>query len=82
MPNEAIETEGKDLPLRCDIRLLGRILSDPGARYPQSFPYLDPLDHTQIELLNRKRAGDASDDVGPGLRLTINGLAAGLRNNG
>jgi hypothetical protein len=82
MPNEAIETDGKDLPLRRDIRLLGRILGDLGALYPQPFPYLDPLNHTQIEVLNRKRAGDASDDVGTGLRLTINGLAAGLHNNG
>jgi phosphoenolpyruvate carboxylase len=46
------------------------------------FPYLDPLNHMQIELLNRYRAGDASDDVVTGIRLTINGLAAGLRNSG
>ena len=46
------------------------------------FPYLDPLNHMQIELLKRYRAGDASDDVVTGIHLTINGLAAGLRNSG
>ncbi len=46
------------------------------------FPYLDPLNHMQIELLRRYRAGDASDDVVTGIHLTINGLAAGLRNSG
>jgi phosphoenolpyruvate carboxylase len=41
------------------------------------FPYLDPLNHMQIELLNRYRAGDASDDVVTGIRLTINGSLRG-----
>jgi phosphoenolpyruvate carboxylase len=46
------------------------------------FPYLDPLNHMQIELLKRYRAGDASDNVVTGIHLTINGIAAGLRNSG
>jgi phosphoenolpyruvate carboxylase len=46
------------------------------------FPYLDPLNHMQIELLKRYRAGDADDDVVTGIHLTINGIAAGLRNSG
>jgi phosphoenolpyruvate carboxylase len=46
------------------------------------FPYLDPLNHMQIELLRRYRAGDAADDVVAGIHLTINGIAAGLRNSG
>ena len=46
------------------------------------FPYLDPLNHMQIELLKRYRAGEASEDVVTGIHLTINGLAAGLRNSG
>jgi phosphoenolpyruvate carboxylase len=46
------------------------------------FPYLDPLNHMQIELLKRYRAGDTSDDVITGIHLTINGIAAGLRNSG
>jgi phosphoenolpyruvate carboxylase len=46
------------------------------------FPYLDPLNHLQIELLKRHRAGDADDKVVEGIHLTINGVAAGLRNSG
>jgi phosphoenolpyruvate carboxylase len=46
------------------------------------FPYLDPLNHVQIELLRRHRAGDTDERVVPGIHLTINGIAAGLRNSG
>jgi phosphoenolpyruvate carboxylase len=46
------------------------------------FPYLDPLNHMQIELLKRYRAGDADENVVTGIHLTINGIAAGLRNSG
>jgi phosphoenolpyruvate carboxylase len=46
------------------------------------FPYLDPLNHMQIELLKRYRAGDADENVVTGIYLTINGIAAGLRNSG
>ncbi len=45
-------------------------------------PYLDPLNHMQIELLKRYRAGDTAEDVIAGIHLTINGIAAGLRNSG
>lgn len=46
------------------------------------FPYLDPMNHLQIELLKRHRAGDEDDRVIHGINLTINGIAAGLRNSG
>jgi phosphoenolpyruvate carboxylase len=46
------------------------------------FPYLDPLNHMQLELLKRHRAGDTADAVVEGIHLTINGIAAGLRNSG
>jgi phosphoenolpyruvate carboxylase len=46
------------------------------------FPYMDPLNHTQIELLRRYRAGDRHEAVVTGIHLTINGIAAGLRNSG
>jgi phosphoenolpyruvate carboxylase len=46
------------------------------------FPYLDPLNHIQIELLKRHRAGDTDDRVVQAIHLTINGIAAGLRNSG
>jgi phosphoenolpyruvate carboxylase len=46
------------------------------------FPYLDPLNHIQIELLRRYRAGDRDERSRRGIHLTINGVAAGLRNSG
>jgi phosphoenolpyruvate carboxylase len=46
------------------------------------FPYLDPLNHVQIELLGRHRSGDTDERVVHGIHLTINGIAAGLRNSG
>jgi phosphoenolpyruvate carboxylase len=46
------------------------------------FPYLDPLNHVQVELLKRHRAGDADARVVEGIHLAINGIAAGLRNSG
>lgn len=45
-------------------------------------PYLDPLNHLQIELLKRYRSGDESIEVQNGIHIAINGLAAGLRNSG
>ena len=46
------------------------------------FPYLDPLNHLQVELLRRWRSGDHGDLTKRGIQLTINGLATGLRNSG
>jgi phosphoenolpyruvate carboxylase len=46
------------------------------------FPYLDPLNHLQVELLRRYRAGEAGERTRRAIHLTINGIAAGLRNSG
>jgi phosphoenolpyruvate carboxylase len=46
------------------------------------FPYLDPLNHLQVELLRRYRAGRTDERSKRAIHLTINGLAAGLRNSG
>jgi phosphoenolpyruvate carboxylase len=46
------------------------------------FPYLDALNHMQIELLRRFRAGDSDERTARAIHLTINGVAAGLRNSG
>ncbi len=46
------------------------------------FPYMDPINHLQVELLRRYRAGDADDRIQRGILLSINGIAAGLRNSG
>jgi phosphoenolpyruvate carboxylase len=51
------------------------------------FPYLDPLNHVQVELLKAHRAQnpaeqDPDEEVLRGIQLTINGISAGLRNSG
>ena len=51
------------------------------------FAYLDPLNHLQVELIRRHRAAIASEcevdeRVRRGIHLSINGIAAGLRNTG
>jgi phosphoenolpyruvate carboxylase len=45
-------------------------------------PYIEPLNHLQVELIGRHRAGDTNPLVREGIHLTINGIAAGLRNSG
>jgi phosphoenolpyruvate carboxylase len=45
-------------------------------------PYIDPLNHLQVALLHRHRAGDNNEKVKRAIHLTINGIAAGLRNSG
>jgi phosphoenolpyruvate carboxylase len=46
------------------------------------FPYLDPLNHVQVELLQAHRAQSTDEQVLRGIQLTINGISAGLRNSG
>ncbi|MGC4397415.1 phosphoenolpyruvate carboxylase [Hydrogenophaga sp. T2] len=46
------------------------------------FPYIDPLHHLQVELMRRYRSGLAGERVQLGIHLSINGIAAGLRNTG
>jgi phosphoenolpyruvate carboxylase len=46
------------------------------------FPYLDPLNHVQVELLKAHRAQNPDEQVLRGIQLTINGISAGLRNTG
>ncbi len=46
------------------------------------FPYLEPLNHLQVELLRRYRSGDEDELVQRGILLTMNGLASALRNSG
>lgn len=45
-------------------------------------PYIDPLNELQIDLIRRRRAGDDDARIAEGIHLTINGIAAGLRNTG
>ncbi|AKJ31107.1 phosphoenolpyruvate carboxylase [Caldimonas brevitalea] len=65
-----------------------RLASNPAlARsIEHRFPYLDPLNHLQVELMRRyrqqKQAGEVSERVQRGIHISINGVAAGLRNTG
>ncbi len=45
-------------------------------------PYMNPLNHLQVELLRRFRTGADAGEVRRAIQLAINGLAAGLRNSG
>ena len=49
-------------------------------------PYIDPLNHLQVELMRRHRARAAGEPVNErvrnGIHISINGVAAGLRNTG
>jgi phosphoenolpyruvate carboxylase len=46
------------------------------------FPYIDPLHHLQVELVRRHRAGELDERARRGIHISINGIAAGLRNTG
>ena len=46
------------------------------------FPYLEPLNLLQVELLRRFREGEDSPRIRRGIQLTMNGLATALRNSG
>jgi phosphoenolpyruvate carboxylase len=65
-----------------------RLASNPAlARsIEHRFPYLDPLNHLQVELMRRHRQQRADDPgaerVKRGIHISINGIAAGLRNTG
>jgi phosphoenolpyruvate carboxylase len=45
-------------------------------------PYIDPLNILQVELLRRRRGGEDNEDIRRGIHMSINGVAAGLRNSG
>ena len=43
---------------------------------------VDPLNHLQVELLARRRAGDDDPQLKLAIQLTVAGVASGLRNTG
>ena len=61
-------------------RLVGNVALQRSIRH--RFPYIDPLHHLQIELIRRYRAGQTDQRVQTGIHISINGIAAGLRNTG
>ncbi|MBP7453276.1 MAG: phosphoenolpyruvate carboxylase [Ottowia sp.] len=46
------------------------------------FPYIDPLHHLQVEMVRRWREGSGDERVKLGIHISINGIAAALRNTG
>ena len=60
--------------------LQGNPLLERSVRH--RFPYLDPLNHVQVELLKAHRADNPDEQVLRGIQITINGISAGLRNTG
>jgi phosphoenolpyruvate carboxylase len=61
-------------------RLAGNAALQRSIRH--RFPYIDPLHHLQVELVRRHRAGQGDERVQTGIHISINGIAAGLRNTG
>jgi phosphoenolpyruvate carboxylase len=66
-----------------------RLASNPllARSIKNRFAYLDPLNHLQVELIKRHRAATEGEQplderVRRGIHLSINGIAAGLRNTG
>jgi len=61
-------------------RLAGNAALQRSMRH--RFPYIDPLHHLQVELVRRNRAGKGDERMRRGIHISINGIAAGLRNTG
>ena len=61
-----------------------RLANNPilAASIKNRLPYLDPMNYLQVEMIQRYRAGDTNDKLKLAILLTINGVAAGLRNTG
>ncbi len=82
--------------LRADLRALEKVLnqlkgqenlldSDPTLQSTIEVrkPYIDPLNFLQAELIKRERkAGSISPDLERALKVTMTGIAAGMRNTG
>jgi phosphoenolpyruvate carboxylase len=61
-----------------------RLASNPALQRSirHRFPYIDPLHHLQVELVRRHREGKLDDRARRGIHISINGIAAALRNTG
>jgi len=82
----AIEQEWK-LTLRHWLAISGQrnvLDTNPelAQRIRQRLPYIDPLNHLQVELIKRHRQGKVDERGKRGIHITINGISAGLRNTG
>ncbi|MGA9872973.1 MAG: phosphoenolpyruvate carboxylase [Rhodococcus sp. (in: high G+C Gram-positive bacteria)] len=81
-----IEVEhAKTIEMYLKITGYSRLLEDNPAlerSVHNRFPYLEPLNQMQVEMLRRYRGGDEDERVKRGILLTMNGLATALRNSG
>jgi len=83
---EAIEKEYKltieavNLIMNSSVRLSANPILARSIK--NRLPYLDPLNHLQVELIRRFRTGEEDERIKLGIHLSINGIAAGLRNTG
>ena len=61
-----------------------RLASNPSLQRSirHRFPYIDPLHHMHVELVRRHREGKLDERARRGIHLSINGIAAALRNTG
>ena len=75
LATEEVLSLRKETVLLDDLPLLKRTL---GVRDI----YLDPINYLQVSLLGRSRGGESSDALNRALLLTVNGIAAGMRNTG
>ncbi|WP_250519158.1 phosphoenolpyruvate carboxylase [Caballeronia sp. ATUFL_M1_KS5A] len=83
--DQIVEEHGRTSGVLAEITGKGERLADNpllARSIKNRFPYLDPLNHLQVELLKRHRAGNHHPRLRRGIHLTINGIAAGLRNTG
>lgn len=75
-----LTTQALNLLLGSEVRLSSNPALANSIR--NRLPYLDPLNHLQVELIKRFREGESDDRIKLGIHLSINGIAAGLRNTG
>jgi phosphoenolpyruvate carboxylase len=55
---------------------------ETGLSISRRLAYIEPLNHLQVELIRRWREGQHDDKTLHGVLISINGIAAGLRNTG
>jgi phosphoenolpyruvate carboxylase len=89
----ALQPLGRDLRSRL-VRATATVLAITGHRQPADGtpvlrrsidvrnPYVDPINLVQIELLARLRQSDNSPELTNAFAVTVNGIAAGMRNTG
>ena len=75
-----LTTEAVNLLLESSERLASQPALAKSIR--ERLPYLDPLNHLQVEMIQRYRNGETDEKLKLAIPLTINGIAAGLRNTG